>query len=79
MTNASLKEQLIEKAWNDEEFKQLLLTDPKLAIKDALGIDVPEHIVLKTLEESSYEMFIVLPQSPAKPTSDDITIKQEMW
>jgi hypothetical protein len=62
---ALLQTQVINKAWEDSSFKELLLTDPKKAIKDALGITIPEHIKLRTVEESSDEFYLVLPSSPS--------------
>ncbi|EFM10426.1 conserved hypothetical protein [Paenibacillus curdlanolyticus YK9] len=66
MANAELlKQQLIQKAWEDEAFKQLLLSDPNAALKDAYGIDVPANLKLKALEETDTELYLVIPQKPS--------------
>ncbi|MWC27844.1 NHLP leader peptide family RiPP precursor [Paenibacillus sp. MMS18-CY102] len=66
MANAELlKQQLIQKAWEDEAFKQLLLSDPNAALKDAFGIDVPANLKLKALEETDNELYLVIPQKPS--------------
>lgn len=63
---AILHNQVIQKAWEDPNFKERLLADPKAAIKEVLGIILPEHIKVKTVEESSNEFYLVLPPNPAE-------------
>jgi hypothetical protein len=65
LSEAILKNQVIQKAWEDPGFKQRLLTDPKAAIQEALGINLPDNITLKTVEEGSNEFYLVIPPSPA--------------
>ncbi|TMV50283.1 NHLP leader peptide family natural product precursor [Paenibacillus mesophilus] len=61
-----LKQQIIEKAWEDDAFKQKLLSDPKAAIKDAFGVTIPDEIQLKALEESPTEFYLVIPPNPSE-------------
>jgi hypothetical protein len=65
MSEAILKNQVIQKAWEDPSFKQKLLTDPKEALREALGIHLPDNITLKTVEEGSNEFYLVIPPSPS--------------
>ncbi|ASA26012.1 NHLP leader peptide family RiPP precursor [Paenibacillus donghaensis] len=65
MSEAILRNQVIQKAWEDPGFKQKLLTDPKAALKEALGIIIPDHVTLKAVEEGSDEFYLVIPPSPA--------------
>lgn len=65
MSEAILRNQVIQKAWEDPSFKQRLLSDPKAALKEALGITLPESMKLKAVEEGSDELYLVIPQSPA--------------
>ncbi|WP_379154378.1 NHLP leader peptide family RiPP precursor [Paenibacillus sp. sgz5001063] len=65
MSEAVLRNQVIQKAWEDPGFKQRLLTDPKAALQEALGIQLPDDITLKTVEEGSNEFYLVIPPSPA--------------
>lgn len=60
-----LRKQIIEKAWEDASFKQKLLSDPKAAIREAFGVDVPDHIELKAFEESTSEFYLVIPANPS--------------
>lgn len=64
MSVDSLKVQIIKKAWEDPAFKELLLSDPKAALKQAFGIDVPAGIELKVVEETPTSFALVLPPSP---------------
>lgn len=65
MSVAVLKNQVIQKAWEDAAFKQRLLTDPKAALQEVLGISLPDNITLKTVEEGSNEFYLVIPPSPS--------------
>ncbi|MGO4181361.1 NHLP leader peptide family RiPP precursor [Paenibacillus sp. TAF43_2] len=60
----SLKEQIIQKAWEDAEFKKQLIANPKDAIKEAFGIDVPDTIDVEVVEESANKYYLVLPENP---------------
>lgn len=68
MSETILVNQVIQKAWEDPSFKQKLLSDPKAALKEALGIIIPDSITLKTVEEGSQEFYLVIPQNPASTT-----------
>ncbi|WP_420329482.1 NHLP leader peptide family RiPP precursor [Paenibacillus graminis] len=65
LSEAILRNQVIQKAWEDPGFKQRLLTNPKAALQEALGIELPDNITLKTVEEGSNEFYLVIPPSPA--------------
>jgi ferritin-like protein len=71
----NLKDQIIEKAWTDAEFKSKLLADPKSAIKDAFGVDIPEDVQVDVLEETSNKYYLVLPQNP----SDTNNVEGPAW
>lgn len=64
MSVDSLKVQIIKKAWEDPAFKQLLLSDPKAALKQGFGIDVPDEIELKVVEETPTSLALVIPPNP---------------
>ncbi|WP_068615092.1 NHLP leader peptide family RiPP precursor [Paenibacillus tuaregi] len=67
--DAILTNQLIHRAWQDPSFKEELLANPKKAIQEALGVILPEHIRITTLEEKSDEFYLVLPPSPKEVDS----------
>lgn len=71
MNTQELKNQIIEKAWTDAEFKAQLLKNPKVAIKDAFGVDVPDEINLHVNEEDSSNYYLALPQNPSNDISEE--------
>ncbi|WP_304508685.1 NHLP leader peptide family RiPP precursor [Anaerotignum sp.] len=56
----SLQEKIVAKALEDEEFKQLLLTNPHEAIAQ-FGVTIPEEMEVKILEETAQTSYLVLP------------------
>ncbi|WP_258042556.1 NHLP leader peptide family RiPP precursor [Paenibacillus sp. UNC499MF] len=66
-----LKNQIIEKAWADPEFKKALLNDPKGALKQAFDIELPEAADVKVLDEAPGRYFLVIPPNPAEVLSAD--------
>ena len=52
------------KAWSDPDFKARLLADPKAVLAEA-GVQVPDGIHMKIIEDTSDVINIVLPASPA--------------
>lgn len=65
LSDAILRNQVIQKAWEDPGFKQRLLSNPKSAIQEALGIIIPDNVTLKAVEEGTSEFYLVIPPSPA--------------
>lgn len=52
---------LVKRAWSDAEFKALLFSDPRQAIKEELGVDVGDRVQIDVVEERADRMVIVLP------------------
>lgn len=69
-TRQDLQEQIIKKAWEDAEFKKQLIANPKAAVKEAFGVDLPDAIEVEVVEESANKFYLVLPESPAAVKSD---------
>ncbi|NOU88087.1 NHLP leader peptide family natural product precursor [Paenibacillus sp. LMG 31460] len=65
-SNETLKAQIIQKAWEDEAFKNQLIANPKAALKQAFNITLPDDIKVKAVEETSTEFVLVIPTNPAK-------------
>jgi len=55
---------LIPKAWEDEKFKQELLTNPRAVYTQEFGYQVPDNLTLEVLEETLAAIKIVLPRNP---------------
>ncbi|MDP4099026.1 NHLP leader peptide family RiPP precursor [Paenibacillus sp. P96] len=58
--------QLIQKAWEDQAFREKLMQDPKAAIRELLGVVIPDHIQLKTVQETPDQLYLVIPPDPAR-------------
>lgn len=59
-----LESKLIAKAWQDETFKQELLSNPKVAFAKEMGQPLPENIEIRVLEETPTTFYIVVPKNP---------------
>lgn len=73
-TNASMttpremREKLIGKATEDAEFRVRLTADPRAAVQEALGVEIPEAFSVHVHEETARKAHIVLP--PAADLSE---------
>ena len=56
-----LRGHLMEKATADEAFRARLLSDPKAAIEEELGVTIPASLSIKVHEESGTTAHLVLP------------------
>ena len=63
--------QLIAKCWADEAFKNRLLADPAATLK-AEGIDVPEHLTVKAVENTGKVFHLVIPARPAELSDEEL-------
>ena len=63
----TLEAQLIDRAMEDEAFRQELLRDPKGVVARELGIQMPENIQVQVLQESPTTVYLVLP--PPAPSA----------
>ena len=63
MAVGEMRERLIEKAIADETFRARLLADPKNAVQDELGVQVPDGFTIEVHEEAADTGHLVLPPS----------------
>ena len=63
MAVGEMRERLIEKAIADETFRARLLADPKNAVQDELGVQVPDGFTIQVHEEAADTGHLVLPPS----------------
>jgi hypothetical protein len=75
MSLESLKVQIIKKAWEDPAFKKSLLSEPKKAVKEAFGLEIPAEIDLKVVEESTSQYYLVIPPSPEDVADGDSNVR----
>lgn len=70
-TRHEFESSLIAKAWQSDEFKQELISDPKAVYARELGQEMPENLKIEVLEESADTVYLVLPRKPELPTVDE--------
>ena len=61
ITISGMRERLLEKAAGDEAFRARLLADPKAAVQDELGLEVPAGFSIEVHEEAADTSHLVLP------------------
>ena len=70
-THEELRAELIDKATDDDAFRARLVADPKSAIKEALGLEIPESMSVTVHEDTSTTVHLVLPP-PGKLNDADL-------
>lgn len=71
-TRQELEGKIIARAWEDEEFRTKLESNPKEAIEEVLGAALPEGMTVNIAQESETNMTIVLPPRPTAGGSGEI-------
>ena len=60
-----LQGQLIERATRDQAFREELVRDPKVVIQRELGLEIPESVDIRVVEETPTTSYLVLPPAQA--------------
>lgn len=63
-TRRDIEAHLVTKAWKNEAFKQQLLSNPKVAIEQEIGVRLPEELSIQILAENASILYISLPVHP---------------
>ena len=71
VTEAKVREYLVGKALQDEEFRKSLVGDPNGTVAAEVGVTVPDSIKFHVHEESSEDLHLVLP-APVELTAQDM-------
>ena len=69
-TYEELRAELIGKAAADDGYRARLVEDPRAAIKEALGIELPESLAVHVHEETPATAHLVLPPSAGLTETD---------
>jgi hypothetical protein len=72
MTRKEIEEKLIVKAWQDAAFKQELLNDTKSALQKE-GVNLPEGIEVRVIEETPDICYLVIPAPPTHPSGEELS------
>jgi hypothetical protein len=62
--------QVVAKAWEDESFKQRLLSQPKAVLTEN-GIEVPDNLEIRAVENTDDVLYITLPAQPSAELNDE--------
>ena len=60
-TANEMRARVVERASTDEDFRAQLKADPKAALRDALGVSIPDSFSVEVHEEGAGTAHIVLP------------------
>jgi len=63
-TRKDIEAHIIAQAWKDEGYKQELLSNPKAAIGQEFGVQLPAEVNVHVMEEDSTNLYFVLPARP---------------
>ena len=76
-TRNELEAKVIAKAWQDEEFKQELLNQPRATIIREWGLeDIPDNVDIKVIEENPNTLYMVLPMKPVIANGEELSEEQ---
>ena len=70
LTPDEMRAKIVDKAAEDVDFRALLLSDPKSAVKQELGLDIPSRFNVRVHEEDADTAHLVLPPSSALDEAD---------
>ncbi|MDE0094806.1 MAG: NHLP leader peptide family RiPP precursor [Gammaproteobacteria bacterium] len=71
-TATEIEARLRARAEVDEAFRALLLKDPRGAIKDEIGLTVPESFFVHVHEESATDFHLVLPPAGGRLSDQEL-------
>ena len=60
-----MRDHIIGKATNDAEFRARLAADPKAALNEEFGVNLPDSFAISVHEDSSTHVHLVLPPNSA--------------
>lgn len=69
-TRFEFEQNLIQRAWEDENFKQELLSNPKAVFARESGEEIPTNLEIEVIQETGNKVYLVLPNNPAPSMSE---------
>ena len=72
-SRAEFTASLVSKAWQDENFKNELMSNPKAVIQRETGKEVPANIQVTILEETPNQIYFVIPNKPDVNSSEELS------
>ena len=59
-----MERRIVQRSIEDDAFRQQLLADPKAAVEQEIGIQLPEEVRVVAVEETAETIYLVLPSTP---------------
>ena len=69
-TAHEMRTRIIEKATSDADYRAKLIEDPNAAVREELGVSIPDSLSIYVHEEGASEAHLVLPPSSHLSESD---------
>ncbi|MCG6136865.1 MAG: NHLP leader peptide family RiPP precursor [Nostoc sp. LLA-1] len=69
-TRFEFEQKLIQRAWEDEAFKQELISNPKAVFARESGQEIPGNIEVEVIQETANKVYLVLPHNPTPAVSE---------
>ena len=63
-TSSEMRQALADKAAEDEEFRNRLLSDPRSVIEEEFDLQIPDGVEIQVHEDSTETAHVILPPSP---------------
>jgi hypothetical protein len=76
LTRNELEAKIIAKAWQDEAFKQELLSNPKAVFSREMGQSIPDEVEIEVIEENPTTLYMVLPMKPTMNFDSELSEDQ---
>lgn len=64
---------LVAKAWQDDNFKNEFISNPKAVIQRETGKEVPGDVQINVLEETPNQIYFVIPNKPDVNSSEELS------
>jgi hypothetical protein len=72
-TRAEIEAEIVAKAWQDETFKQDLLSNPRAVFEKEIGNSMPEDLQISVVEETPQHIYINIPVKPVIENSEQLS------
>lgn len=60
---AAMEQRIVQRSLEDDAFRQQLLADPRAAVEQELGAQLPSEVRVQVVEETTDTVFLVIPPS----------------
>jgi len=67
-----IEAKIVARAWADESFRDRLKADPRSAVAEETGVNIPASIAVEVLEETPDKAYLVIPSNRMAISDDDL-------